>query len=117
MTKDRLAELHKKLQTSSNDSSHVVIEMSTKTGEKSSLLDPFFQDVESIKEQLDDLKSDVERIAKLHSFMLKGTQADGQTTEERRKDVEDISTRIRKKSVSIKNQIKQVGLKLWPLIV
>lgn len=74
------------------------------SNEKSSLLDPFFEEVEKIQEEIHELKDDVEKVQKLHSFLLHAKT----TNEEAKTDMDKLNDRIRRKSIQIKNQIKQV---------
>lgn len=85
-----------------------VIELETAAGdEKSKLLDPFFQQIETIQTQITALKADIEKIQKLHSFLLRAT-GDTQSKADTSKEIEQLDHRVKKSAVSIKARLQEV---------
>lgn len=113
MTRDRLADL-KRLSmqngTANGDASkdEQVIELETVGNEKSKLLDPFFQQIETIQSQIDGLKQDIEKIQKLHSFLLRAT-GDVDSKKETSREIEMLDIRVKKAAVSIKARLQEVN--------
>jgi len=111
--KDRLDELRKLQQQTNKDvekglKNHQIHTTKDGPGEKSSLLDPFFNEVESIQEELNNLKEDIEKIQKIHSFLLNAKEPDKKKIQQETSQLDDLNYRIKKTSVSVKNKLKEL---------
>ena len=114
--KDRLEELRRLSQQASNGKSHhqdvekglSMTNSSITAGEKSSLLDPFFGEVETLQEQLNGLKDDIERVQKIHSFLLNAKEPDKKVIQQQTSQLDDLNHRIRRTSLAVKNKLKEL---------
>lgn len=108
--RDRLEELRRKSQQASNGKT-VDVEKGmpvTASTEKSSLLDPFFDEVESLQEQLNGLKDDIEKVQKIHSFLLNAKEPDKKVIQQQTCQLDDLNSRIKRSSIAVKNKLKEL---------
>jgi len=124
MVKDRLEELRRKAAQATNGRS-VDVEKSSHKGsskdreaanrdveaanEKTSLLDPFFSEVERVQEQLTGLKEDIERVEKIHSFLLNGKEPDKKVIQEQTNQLDHLNNQMRKTSLAVKNKLRELN--------
>ncbi|KAI1289783.1 Syntaxin-1B [Halotydeus destructor] len=112
MTKDRLADLKRLSQIQNNGSSSAVaggtsggdeeaIEMEAISDERSKLMNPFFDEVESIQSAINKLKDQIEKIQKLHSFFLLRPAVD----EDCKKELDELNHIIKASAISIKKRL------------
>jgi len=113
--KDRLEELRRLSQQqasngkqSSKQPSNHDVEKNLDETEKTGLLDPFFSQVEVLKEQLEQLKQDIEGVQKIHSFLLNAKEPDKEVVRQRTNQLDDLNARIRRTSIAVKNQLKEL---------
>ena len=108
MTKDRLEELRK---LSSKNSKHENGQVSLEIGdasEKSSLLDPFFNQVDKIETLIEALKQDIHKVQKIHSFLLNAQEPDKKIVDSRRDELDQLNHQIKKSSLVVKNSLQHL---------
>jgi t-SNARE complex subunit (syntaxin) len=107
--RDRLEELRRLSQQTANGKqpSNNDVEKGT-VMERSGLLDSFFSEVDNLREELNDLKTDIENVQKIHSFLLNAKEPDKEVVRQRTCQLDDLNSRIRKMSIAVKNKLKQL---------
>lgn len=76
--------------------------------EKTSLLDPFFDQIEQLQQEVDALKSDIDQVQKIHSFLLNAKEPDKKIIQERTNELDRLNSRITKSSIAIKNKLREL---------
>lgn len=108
MTKDRLEELRRRSQMDGkNENGKVAIDMGD-SNEKTSLLDPFFGEVEKVQSQISSLKEDINKVQKIHSFLLNAREPDKKIIDDQQSELDRLNHHIKKSSIIIKNTLKQL---------
>lgn len=108
MTKDRLEELRKlSSKNGKHENGQVSLELED-ASEKSSLLDPFFNQVEKIETHIETLKQDIHKVQKIHSFLLNAQEPDKKIVDSRRDELDQLNHQIKKSSVVVKNSLQQL---------
>ena len=111
--KDRLAELRR---LSMQESNGKQVDREKAAGgpatpsqaEKASLLDPFFDLIERLQTEIDSLKSDIQKVQNVHSFLLNAKEPDKKIISERTSELDRLNDRIRKSSIAIKNKLRDL---------
>lgn len=108
MTKDRLQELRKlSSRDGKNETGQVSLEMSD-VDEKSSFLDPFFDEVEKIEALIEALKQDIQQVRKTHSFLLNAQEPDKKIVDSRRDELDQLNHQIKRSSMAVKNSLQKL---------
>ena len=108
MAKDRLEELRNlSSKNSKNENGQVSLEMGD-ASEKSSLLDPFFSEVEKIETLIEALNQDIHKVQKAHSFLLNAQEPDKKIVDSRRDELDQLNHQIKKSSIVVKNTLQQL---------
>lgn len=76
--------------------------------EKSSLLDPFFDMIDKLQQELESLKADIQSVQKIHSFLLNAKEPDKKIIQEQTNDLDRLNNRITKSSIAIKNKLREL---------
>ena len=110
--KDRTEELWRRSMQESNgrsvDRERLAGGPGAPAAEKSSLLDPFFDVIDKLQQEVDSLKCDIGRVQKIHSFLLNANEPDKKIIQERTNELDRLNSRITKSSIAVKNKLREL---------
>ncbi|XP_019362619.1 PREDICTED: syntaxin-2 isoform X1 [Gavialis gangeticus] len=95
--KDRLADLAACKKNGEDGESTIVVE-------KDHFMDEFFQQVEDLRNSIDDISQNVEEVKKKHSIILSAPNPEGKTKEE----LEDLNKEIKKIANKVRAKLKTI---------
>lgn len=76
--------------------------------ERTSLLDPFFEEIEKLQQELHSLRADIDRVQKIHSFLLNNKEPDKKIIQDQRNELDQLNSRISRTSIAIKNELRKL---------
>lgn len=73
------------------------------------MLNPFFDIIERLQQEIDALKVDIDRVQRIHSFLLNANEPDKQIIQEQRNELDRLNRQITTSSIAIKNKVRELG--------